>query len=46
MAKIWLHSLNVEHNHGYNSSEINYLVKLNRQHQITLLEKWNEYFTA
>ena len=44
VAKIWLESLEVEYNHGYNQPELNKLVKLTRQNQQKLLEVWNGYF--
>jgi len=43
-AKIWLHSIVVEHNYGYNQRELNRIVHLTRQHQNQLLEAWNAYF--
>jgi hypothetical protein len=44
VAKIWLQSFSVAYNHGYNSSELNYIVKLTQSHHTELLEKWNDYF--
>lgn len=44
-AKIWLLPISVEYNRGYNAAELNYILKLTRQHQNHLLEIWNDYFT-
>jgi Domain of unknown function (DUF4160) len=43
-AKIWLTSFEVQYNHGYNTSEINALVKLTQTYHTELLEKWNAHF--
>ena len=45
MAKIWLQPVTVEYNRGYNAAELNYVLKLTRQHLTRLLEAWNEYFS-
>jgi hypothetical protein len=44
MAKIWLRPVSVEHNHGYNRAQLNYILKLTRENQARLLTNWNEYF--
>ncbi len=44
VAKIWLKSLEVESNHGYNKPELNKILKLIEQHETKLLEAWHEYF--
>ena len=44
VAKIWLRPVSVEHNHGYNRAQLNYILKLTRENQARLLENWNEYF--
>ena len=44
MAKIWLRPVSVEHNHGYNRAQLNYILKLTRENQARLLMNWNEYF--
>ena len=44
VAKIWLTSLSVEYNHGYNRAALNRIIKLTQQYQEELLEVWNEYF--
>jgi hypothetical protein len=45
VAKIWLVSLDVEYNHGYNKPELNKIVKLTRENKERLLEAWNDYFS-
>ena len=45
VAKIWLEPVAVQNNRGYNSAELNYVVKLTRQHQRMLLDRWNDYFS-
>jgi hypothetical protein len=35
-AKIWLESLEVEYNHGYNKTDLNRIVKLTEQNAVTL----------
>ena len=44
VAKIWLASLEVEYNRGYNRVELNRVVKMTEQNQARLLEAWHEYF--
>jgi hypothetical protein len=44
VAKIWLKSLEVEYNHGYNKAELNRVLKLALQNKAKSLEAWNEYF--
>jgi hypothetical protein len=46
MAKIWIQSGTVEYNHGYDSPELNRIVKRTRQNQAKLLGVWNEYFSG
>jgi hypothetical protein len=43
-AKIWLKSLEVAYNRGYNKTELNRVFKLTEQNKAKLLEAWNEYF--
>jgi hypothetical protein len=45
VAKIWLQPVSVEHNRGYNRAQLNYILKLTREHQVRLLASWNEYFS-
>jgi hypothetical protein len=44
VSKIWLQPVSLQYNRGYNGAELNYILKLTRQNQARLLEKWNEYF--
>ncbi len=44
VAKIWLQSLELEHNRGYNKAEMNRVLKLTEENKARLLEAWNEYF--
>lgn len=43
-AKIWLQPVEIENNHGFKFSELNYILKLTHQNQNRLLEIWNDYF--
>jgi hypothetical protein len=43
-AKIWLVPVALVYNRGYNSAELNRILRLTVQHQAKLLEVWNEYF--
>jgi hypothetical protein len=44
VAKIWLESLEIESNRGYNKSELNKILKLIELNEIKLLEAWHEHF--
>lgn len=44
-AKIWLQPVMVEYNRGYDRAELNHILRLARQHQVSLLEVWNDYFS-
>ena len=44
VAKIWLQPISVEYNHGYNRTQLNYILKLTRENRTRLLENWSEYF--
>ena len=44
VAKIWLKSLEVEYNRGYNKSELNKVLKLTALNETKLLEAWHEHF--
>lgn len=44
VAKIWLESLEVESNRGYNKAELNKVLKLTELHETKLLEAWHDYF--
>ena len=43
-AKVWLRSLEVEYNRGYNKADLNRILKLTAQNKAKLLEAWNEHF--
>ena len=44
VAKIWLESIQVEYNRGYNSPTLNRILKLTEKYQDQLLESWNDHF--
>jgi len=44
-AKIWLLPVALQHNHGYNATELDRILRLTRQNQAQLLEVWNAYFS-
>ncbi len=44
VAKIWLATFEVEYNHGYNSSELNRVIRTTKENRERLLEAWYEYF--
>jgi len=44
VAKIWLESLEIESNRGYNKSELNKILKLIKQNEAKLLQAWHEHF--
>ena len=44
VAKIWLESLEIEYNRGYNKAELNKILKLAETNEAKLMEAWNEYF--
>ena len=44
VAKIWLNSLEVECNRGYNRAELNKILKLTELNETKLLEAWHEHF--
>jgi hypothetical protein len=44
-AKIWLQPVALQHNHGYNNTELNRILRLAAEHQARLLEAWNAYFS-
>jgi hypothetical protein len=45
VAKIWLETLELAYNRGYNKPELNRVLKLTKQNKAKLLEAWNEYFS-
>jgi hypothetical protein len=44
VAKIWLESLEVEYNRGYDKGELNKILKLTERNEAKLLEAWHEHF--
>ena len=44
VAKIWLESLEIESNRGYNKPELNKILKLIKHNETKLLEAWHEHF--
>jgi hypothetical protein len=44
VAKIWLESVIVEYNHGYNRATLNHIVALTKENQAQLLEAWHGHF--
>lgn len=46
VAKIWLDTLEVQYNRGYNRVELNRIVRLAREHRQRLLENWHEHFSG
>jgi hypothetical protein len=45
VAKIWLHPITVEYNHGYDRPTLNKILKLTRKNQEHLSEAWNAHFS-
>lgn len=45
-AKFWLDPIRLERSHGFPAKEINRLAELIEQHELELLEKWNEFFSG
>jgi hypothetical protein len=43
-AKFWLEPIDLATNHGFNGSELNEIGRLVEEHQLELLEAWNEHF--
>ena len=44
-AKIWIKTLELEWNRGYNLPELNEIRRLARENRALLLEVWNEHFS-
>jgi hypothetical protein len=42
--KVWLKSVQITHNTGFNDKELVKIVRIIRSRQRECLEKWNEYF--
>jgi hypothetical protein len=45
-AKFWLNPVQLAVNYGFNSRELNRIQRIIEEHQVELLEVWNEYFSA
>ncbi len=45
VAKIWLRSVSVQYNRGYNPAELNKILRLTQRNQEKLLQVWNDYFS-
>jgi hypothetical protein len=43
-AKLWLDPVRLERSHGFSRKEINRIRELVEEHQLQLLESWNEFF--
>ncbi|MBC8179700.1 DUF4160 domain-containing protein [candidate division KSB1 bacterium] len=43
LAKFWLSPIDIASNHGFRAHELNKIEKIIVEHQIELLEAWNEY---
>ena len=44
VAKFWLDPVRLQSSGGFSRSEIGQIERLVRQHRLTLLGAWNEYF--
>ncbi|MEA1911513.1 MAG: DUF4160 domain-containing protein [Spirochaetota bacterium] len=44
IAKVWLDPIRLQNSGGFNRSEINKILSIIFEHQIELLEAWDEYF--
>lgn len=42
MAKIWLDPIPTQENFGYNTSELNHVLRLTEENRERLLRSWNE----
>jgi Domain of unknown function (DUF4160) len=43
-AKIWLNPIELEYNYGFNSRELNQILRIIIDYQNTLIKSWNDYF--
>lgn len=43
-AKIWLQPVSLEYSRGYNTSELNRVLKLTQENQSRLVDAWNAHF--
>lgn len=46
IAKYWLNPVAFAKNRGFPGHELNVIARLVEKHEQTLLEAWNEYFSA
>jgi hypothetical protein len=45
-AKFWLDPVGLAANYGFNGRELNEIERLVRQHQVQLVEAWNEHWAS
>jgi hypothetical protein len=45
-AKIWLQPVSVARNWGFSATELRRVEAIVEEHQATLLESWNEFFSS
>ena len=46
IAKLWLDPIRLQNSGGFNRSEIFRIVSIINEHQIELLEAWDDYFSG
>jgi hypothetical protein len=46
IAKVWLDPIRLQNSGGFNRSEIFRIVSIINEHQIELLEAWDDYFSG
>lgn len=46
IAKVWLDPIRLQNSGGFSRSEINRILSIIDEHQIKLLEAWNDYFSG
>jgi len=44
-AKFWLDPIDLASNYGFGAHELNQIERIIEQHQIELIEAWNEHFS-
>ena len=44
MAKLWLQPVKMAHSFGFNSGELRRIREIVFEHQVEIVEKWNDYF--
>ena len=45
-AKFWLNPVQLAANYGFNGRDLNRIQRIIEEHQVKLLEVWNEHFSA